>query len=135
MEAILQKERALVRRLCIGLGGMKRLKLYRVEWMDQHLGVILANVEGMVPTTLLARQDRTDANICSTADKIVVVNRIKPQNNYLTLSLDRLVGDLISHIGRFRWPTQIAGFNFSRLQDFFNGFRDPLGGLRLTQMI
>jgi hypothetical protein len=57
MEVILQKERALARRFCIGLGGMKRLKLSGVDWMDQRWGVIPSNIEGIVSITLLARQD------------------------------------------------------------------------------
>jgi selenocysteine lyase/cysteine desulfurase len=57
MEATLQKERALARRLWEGLAKIPRVKLYGVDRMDRRLGVILANVEGMIPADVGAILD------------------------------------------------------------------------------
>ncbi|MDH4266540.1 MAG: aminotransferase class V-fold PLP-dependent enzyme [Deltaproteobacteria bacterium] len=57
MERILEKERALARRLWEGLAGMGKVKLYGGERMDRRLGVVLANVEGMIPADVAAILD------------------------------------------------------------------------------
>ncbi len=57
IESILQKERALARRLRQGLAGLKRVKLYGPDSMDRSLGIILANVEGMNPSDVGAILD------------------------------------------------------------------------------
>ena len=49
MEAILQKERALARRLWEGLAELKKIKLYGAAHWERRLGVVLANIEGMSP--------------------------------------------------------------------------------------
>jgi cysteine desulfurase/selenocysteine lyase len=49
MEAVAQKEQTLARRLWQGLAEVPRVKLYGTDRLDQRLGVILANVEGMRP--------------------------------------------------------------------------------------
>jgi len=50
MEAVLKKERALARTLWEGLAGIPRVKLYGTDRMNRRLPVILANVEGKVPS-------------------------------------------------------------------------------------
>jgi selenocysteine lyase/cysteine desulfurase len=57
MEAILQKERALARRLWEGLAGLKRVKLYGAADWERRLGVVLANIEGMLPADVGAILD------------------------------------------------------------------------------
>jgi cysteine desulfurase/selenocysteine lyase len=57
IEAIWQKERALARRLWEGLAELKRVKLYGVDYMDRRLGVVLANIEGMIPADVGAILD------------------------------------------------------------------------------
>lgn len=57
MEAILQRERALARRLWEGLAEIPRVRLYGVDRMDRRVAVILANVEGMVPADVGAILD------------------------------------------------------------------------------
>ena len=57
MEAILQKERALARRLWEGLAGLKRVKLYGAPLWDRRVGVVLANIEGMLPADVGAILD------------------------------------------------------------------------------
>jgi cysteine desulfurase family protein len=57
MEAILQKERALARRLWEGLDAIKRVKLYGAAHWERRLGVVLANVEGMIPADVGAILD------------------------------------------------------------------------------
>lgn len=57
IEAIRQKERALARRLWEGLAELKRVKLYGGNHVDQRLGVVLANIEGMIPADVGAILD------------------------------------------------------------------------------
>jgi selenocysteine lyase/cysteine desulfurase len=57
MEGILEKERALARRLWEGLAELGKVKLYGADRMDRRLGVILANVEGMIPADVAAILD------------------------------------------------------------------------------
>lgn len=57
MEAVLQKERFLARRLWEGLAGLKRVKLYGAADWDRRLGVLLANIEGMLPADVGAILD------------------------------------------------------------------------------
>ncbi len=57
MEVILQRERALARRLWEGLAEIPRVRLYGVDRMDRRVAVILANVEGMVPADVGAILD------------------------------------------------------------------------------
>jgi cysteine desulfurase family protein len=57
MEAILQKERALARRLWEGLAELKRVKLYGAPLWDRRVGVVLANIEGMLPADVGAILD------------------------------------------------------------------------------
>jgi cysteine desulfurase family protein len=57
MEAILQKERALARRLWEGLAQLKKVRIYGADDMDRRLGVILANIEGMTPADVGAILD------------------------------------------------------------------------------
>jgi len=56
-ENILQKERSLARRLWEGLAQIQRVRLYGIDRMDRRLGVILANVEGMIPADVGAILD------------------------------------------------------------------------------
>ena len=57
MEATLEKERAMARRLWQGLAEIPRVKLYGTDRMDRRLPVILANVEGMIPADVGAILD------------------------------------------------------------------------------
>ena len=57
MEAILQKERALARRLWEGLAGVKKVKLYGAAPWERRLGVVLANIEDMIPADVGAILD------------------------------------------------------------------------------
>ena len=57
MEGILEKERALAQRLWEGLAELGKVKLYGADRMDRRLGVILANVEGMIPADVAAILD------------------------------------------------------------------------------
>jgi cysteine desulfurase family protein len=57
MEAIAQKERTLAGRLWQGLAETPGVALYGTDRLDQRLGVILANVEGMRPADLAAILD------------------------------------------------------------------------------
>jgi cysteine desulfurase family protein len=57
MEAILQKERALARRLWEGLAQLKKVRIYGADDMERRLGVILANIEGMTPVDVGAILD------------------------------------------------------------------------------
>ena len=57
MEAILEKERSLARRLWEGLAEFKGVKLYGDDRLDRRLGVILANVEGMTAADVAAILD------------------------------------------------------------------------------
>jgi cysteine desulfurase family protein len=57
MEAILQKERTLARRLWEGLAQLKKVRIYGADDMDRRLGVVLANIEGMAPTDVGAILD------------------------------------------------------------------------------
>lgn len=57
MESILQKEQALARRLWEGLAELKRVKLYGTDRLDRRLGVVLANIEGMIPADVGAILD------------------------------------------------------------------------------
>jgi selenocysteine lyase/cysteine desulfurase len=55
--AILQKERSLARRLWEGLAGVKKVKLYGAAHWERRLGVVLSNVEGMIPADVGAILD------------------------------------------------------------------------------
>jgi cysteine desulfurase family protein len=57
IQAIRQKERALARRLWEGLAELNRVKLYGVDHMDQRLGIVLTNIEGMIPADVGAILD------------------------------------------------------------------------------
>ena len=57
MEAILQKERALAQKLREGLSDIARVKLYGTDRTDRSLGVVLANVDGMIPADVGAILD------------------------------------------------------------------------------
>ena len=57
MEEILRRERALARRLWEGLAGLKRVKLYGGPSWDRRVGVVLANIEGMLPADVGAILD------------------------------------------------------------------------------
>jgi cysteine desulfurase/selenocysteine lyase len=57
MEATLEKERAMARRLWQGLAEIPRVKLYGTDCLDRRLPVILANVEGMTPADVGAILD------------------------------------------------------------------------------
>jgi cysteine desulfurase family protein len=57
MESILLRERALARRLWEGLAEIKRVKLYGAAHWERRLGVVLANVEGMIPADVGAILD------------------------------------------------------------------------------
>ncbi len=57
MEAILEEERSLTRRLWEGLAELKGVKLYGDDCLDRRLGVILANVEGMTAADVAAILD------------------------------------------------------------------------------
>ena len=57
IEAIRQKEQALARRLWKGLAELNKVKLYGVNPMDQRLGIVLANIEGMIPADVGAILD------------------------------------------------------------------------------
>jgi len=57
MEAILLREQALARRLWEGLAELKKVKLYGPDRMDRRLGVVLANIEGMIPADVGAILD------------------------------------------------------------------------------
>jgi len=57
MESILLRERALAQRLWEGLAELKRVKLYGTDRLDRRLGVVLANIEGMIPADVGAILD------------------------------------------------------------------------------
>jgi cysteine desulfurase family protein len=57
MEAILQRERALARRLWEGLAVIKRVKLYGAAHWERRLGVVSVNIEGMTPADVGAILD------------------------------------------------------------------------------
>jgi cysteine desulfurase family protein len=57
MESILLRERALARRLWEGLAGLERVKLYGANHWERRLGVVLANIEGMIPADVGAILD------------------------------------------------------------------------------
>jgi len=57
MESILVRERALARRLWEGLAEIKGVKLYGAPDWQRRLGVVLANVEGMIPADVGAILD------------------------------------------------------------------------------
>ncbi|MGD0623647.1 MAG: aminotransferase class V-fold PLP-dependent enzyme [Thermodesulfobacteriota bacterium] len=57
IEAIRQKEQALARRLWEGLAELNKVKLYGVDPMEQRLGVVLTNIEGMIPADVGAILD------------------------------------------------------------------------------
>jgi len=57
MEAILLRERALTRRLWEGLAELKRVKLYGAAHWERRLGVVLANIAGMIPADVGAILD------------------------------------------------------------------------------
>ena len=57
MEATLEKERAMARRLWQGLAEIPRVKLYGTDCLERRLPVILANVEGMIPADVGAILD------------------------------------------------------------------------------
>lgn len=57
MESILLRERALARRLWEGLAELKRVKLYGAAHWERRLGVVLANIEGMIPADVGAILD------------------------------------------------------------------------------
>jgi cysteine desulfurase family protein len=57
MESILLRERALARRLWEGLSEIKRVKLYGAAHWERRLGVVLANIEGMIPADVGAILD------------------------------------------------------------------------------
>jgi len=64
MEAILQKERALARKLWEGLAELKRVKLYGGAFWDRRVGVVLSNIEDMLPADVGAILDG-DFNIAT----------------------------------------------------------------------
>jgi cysteine desulfurase family protein len=57
MGTILQKERSLARRLWEGLAEIGRVKLYGAAHWERRLGVVLANIEGMIPADVGAILD------------------------------------------------------------------------------
>jgi len=57
IKAIRQKEQALARRLWEGLAELNKVKLYGVDHMDQRLGVVLTNIEGVIPADVGAILD------------------------------------------------------------------------------
>jgi cysteine desulfurase/selenocysteine lyase len=57
IEATRQKEQGLARRLWQGLAELNKVKLYGVDRTDQRLGVILTNIEGMIPADVGAILD------------------------------------------------------------------------------
>jgi selenocysteine lyase/cysteine desulfurase len=57
MGTILQKERSLARSLWEGLAQIQRVTLYGPDRMDRRLGVVLANIEGMIPADVGAILD------------------------------------------------------------------------------
>jgi selenocysteine lyase/cysteine desulfurase len=57
MEAISHRERALARKLWEGLGELKKVKLYGAAHWERRVGVVLANIEGMIPADVGAILD------------------------------------------------------------------------------
>lgn len=57
MEAILERERTLARRLWEGLGELRKVRLYGSTHWERRVGVVLANIEGMIPADVGAILD------------------------------------------------------------------------------
>jgi cysteine desulfurase family protein len=57
MESILLRERALARRLWEGLAEIKKVRLYGAAHWEQRVGLVLANIEGMIPADVGAILD------------------------------------------------------------------------------